>query len=664
MITYGQTLADSVLSGNASTVGIFEWKDSEIIPNVSDSNNTDYIVVFIPDDTTNYNTVDNISAKLTVNKAIPEITTPTAKILTYNGTAQELVNPGSVTGGTILYAVTDDNKTPDESIYSASIPKEIKSGVYYVWYKVKGNDNHEDISPACLTAEIDSAQVTYYDETRENGENATKYTKVFKSGNIIILSADVSITSEKTNFEIPAGLEFSTAISIDVNLEISDNAYKNYVYSLDIANLPGWLEISGETENTDNMIKNSYHHEITLSGKPSKSQNIIINALINIFGENSSVLDISVSKDINIFVHKPVLKSLDIKIKEDSLLRLGTDNLSAIITGFYSDGTSEIITDNIKITWQLNGQNLYGIDIDENGTFHADENVAGGVYNIPVSVTAKYKELTASAAKIITVTVKNPTPSPSADIEINADDISILIEDDEKFTEIFKDKNDIILTGGFSGTNISGIIQKIGEVTEIKTLAVSGSIGGSPALIINDCAALTSLDCSSCGISELKIENCPALKYLDCSYNSLKYLDASELNLNSLKCGGQTVKNLKKLTSFNLSEFLPESGSGIFASYSYKSITGLKAFDETGRRINAEIDSGGNVSFSEAPSKITYYYDTGFDSILMDVTVETVAEEEKEEESRRYGSGGCNSVRSVLLFIAIFNYLPGKNSGN
>ena len=118
---------------------------------------------------------------------------------------------------------------------------------------------------------------------------------------------------------------------------------------------------------------------------------------------------------------------------------------------------------------------------------------------------------------------------------------------------------------------------------------------------------------------------------------------------------------------------MPESGSGIFASYSYKSITGLKAFDETGRRINAEIDSGGNVSFSEAPAKITYYYDTGFNSILMDVTVETVAEEEKEkeEESRRYGSGGCNSVRSeglgvrsVLMFIAIFYYLPEKNSGN
>ena len=50
-ITYGQTLAASVLSGWVANVGgSFGWDDGAVKPSVSDSGTTAYDVTFTPDD--------------------------------------------------------------------------------------------------------------------------------------------------------------------------------------------------------------------------------------------------------------------------------------------------------------------------------------------------------------------------------------------------------------------------------------------------------------------------------------------------------------------------------------------------------------------------------------------------------------------------------------
>ena len=160
-ITYGQTLNDSRLengtakSGDTDVAGTFAWNDTTIAPAVSDSNNKEYTVVFTPTDS------DNISGatckvKLIVNKAdiiTDKITAPTAKSLTYNCSAQELVSAGSVADndGTVQYAVgTDATAAPAESAYTESVPKAKNVGTYYVWYRVKGNANHNNVA-ACST---------------------------------------------------------------------------------------------------------------------------------------------------------------------------------------------------------------------------------------------------------------------------------------------------------------------------------------------------------------------------------------------------------------------------------------------------------------------------------------------------------------------------------
>ena len=85
---------------------------------------------------------------------------PEAKILTYNGQAQELITAGTATGGEMQYALgTKDAATQP---YTTDIPTATNVGTYYVWYKAIGDAYHTDSDAACVTATI--AAPVYYDD--------------------------------------------------------------------------------------------------------------------------------------------------------------------------------------------------------------------------------------------------------------------------------------------------------------------------------------------------------------------------------------------------------------------------------------------------------------------------------------------------------------------
>ena len=115
-ITYGQTLADSILSGGTSDVeGNFAWATETTEPSVSDSDTTEYSVTFTPTDTEHYNAI-NVPVKLTVNKAMSSITsTPAASAITYGQMLSESIlsgGSGSVAGS---FAWTDGATKPSVS---------------------------------------------------------------------------------------------------------------------------------------------------------------------------------------------------------------------------------------------------------------------------------------------------------------------------------------------------------------------------------------------------------------------------------------------------------------------------------------------------------------------------------------------------------------------
>ena len=107
------------------------------------------------------------SKAFTIAKCSVILTTPTAKTLTYNGQPQELITVGIVEGGSIEYAVTTENKEPaaDEYIFNnTSIPTGTDAGTYYVWYRVKGDSNHNDTEPLCIPVTIENASMSVSSE--------------------------------------------------------------------------------------------------------------------------------------------------------------------------------------------------------------------------------------------------------------------------------------------------------------------------------------------------------------------------------------------------------------------------------------------------------------------------------------------------------------------
>ena len=101
--TYHSTksLADSDLTGGTVNVeGSWSWQSANIIPVV---NNSGYVAVFTPTDSTNYETVTG-TITVAVSKATPYIATvPTAAAITYGDT----LGASALTGDTVQYSGSD-----------------------------------------------------------------------------------------------------------------------------------------------------------------------------------------------------------------------------------------------------------------------------------------------------------------------------------------------------------------------------------------------------------------------------------------------------------------------------------------------------------------------------------------------------------------------------
>lgn len=150
----------SVYDGNAKTPNV-TVKDGEntIDPseytvsydnNVNAGENTATVTIT---DNANGNYTVSGSAKFSIAKADSACTAPTPiTALTYTGEAQPLINAGTTADGTMQYST-------DGTHYGTTIPTGENAGEYTVWYKVAGDGNHSDTTPASVSVTIAKAKV-------------------------------------------------------------------------------------------------------------------------------------------------------------------------------------------------------------------------------------------------------------------------------------------------------------------------------------------------------------------------------------------------------------------------------------------------------------------------------------------------------------------------
>ncbi|MCR4679151.1 MAG: InlB B-repeat-containing protein [Lachnospiraceae bacterium] len=103
------------------------------------------------DDVTENYTISYATGTITVTLEAATLTTPpTAKDnLKYTGEAQVLINPGTASGGTVKYSLSETGTYGEISTITGT-----DAGTYIVWYKVEGDANHSDIAATSLTVTI------------------------------------------------------------------------------------------------------------------------------------------------------------------------------------------------------------------------------------------------------------------------------------------------------------------------------------------------------------------------------------------------------------------------------------------------------------------------------------------------------------------------------
>ena len=111
----------------------------------------------------NYKKPQDGEVEIVIAKANATVTAPTAKTLTYTGSAQELIAAGSVVGGKMQY------KLSTETEWSDNIPTATNAGTYTVEYKVVPDDNHNAAEGGEVKVTIAKADVTVAAPTAKTG---------------------------------------------------------------------------------------------------------------------------------------------------------------------------------------------------------------------------------------------------------------------------------------------------------------------------------------------------------------------------------------------------------------------------------------------------------------------------------------------------------------
>ena len=150
------------------------------------------------------------------------ITPPTAREnLTYTGQEQALITAGSVTsGGTMQYSLTENGT------YSPDIPVGTDAGAYTVWYRVIGDENHNDTTPASVEVSIGKKPLTLtgvtaasksYDGTTDAGITSVTFDNV-----TLNRGTDYTVTASFDDASVGSGKNVTATVTL------MGQAAKNY----------------------------------------------------------------------------------------------------------------------------------------------------------------------------------------------------------------------------------------------------------------------------------------------------------------------------------------------------------------------------------------------------------------------------------------------------
>ena len=149
-------------------------------------------------------------ANIGSNRIMP----PTAQEnLTYTGQPQALITAGSVTsGGTMQYSLTENGT------YSQDTPTGTDAGAYTVWYRVIGDENHNDTAPASVAVSIRQKPLTITEVTTASkpydGTTNAGITSVTFDNVTLTRDTDYTVTASFDDAGVGSGKNVTATVTL------------------------------------------------------------------------------------------------------------------------------------------------------------------------------------------------------------------------------------------------------------------------------------------------------------------------------------------------------------------------------------------------------------------------------------------------------------------
>ena len=140
--------------------------------------------------------------------------------LVYTGTPLALVEAGAVTGGTMEYSTDGIN-------FSASLPTGINADDYDVWYRVKGDGNHNDVDAVKLGAQVTIARQEVTDPTIEFSPNSVSYDGAVHKPTVVVKDNNGRIIPD-TEYSVEYSTTSDWKTAGDHTVTVKDTAGGNY----------------------------------------------------------------------------------------------------------------------------------------------------------------------------------------------------------------------------------------------------------------------------------------------------------------------------------------------------------------------------------------------------------------------------------------------------
>ena len=249
---------------------------------------------------------------VTVNKGTPSVTAPTyvTSTLTYNGSAQTLINAGSSPAGTTMKYATGTSAAATGA-WSTSLPTGTNAGDYYVWYKVEGGTNYNDVAPTKISGSKTIAKkaptitlsksemnisgagttetftITYDgDGTLSVASNNTSVATVSRSGNTVTVtsvdggSADITVTATAgTNYAAYTATDKKVTVNVNVTMTLSDlKTWVNEGHAGEKTYLGYFVKADGSisTDNTDAIGVVAYYGNAAVDASATNSRILVL----------------------------------------------------------------------------------------------------------------------------------------------------------------------------------------------------------------------------------------------------------------------------------------------------------------------------------------------------------------------------------------------------